>query len=106
MHLAIVKGFGQRACRKEARIIESQDKRASLCRRFRRRLHMVGYITRIAVFAGLVAISSMARADIYRCIDADGTTLYSDAPCPLNAKAKANITEEVGACSTPQCEEQ
>jgi len=61
---------------------------------------------RIALFAGLVAMSSMARADIYRCVAADGTTLYSDAPCASDAKAKANITEEVGACSTSQCEEQ
>jgi len=63
-------------------------------------------ITRIALFAGLVALSSIAQADIYRCVDADGTTLYSDTPCARDAKAKANITEEVGACTTPQCEEQ
>jgi len=63
-------------------------------------------LTRIALFTGLVALSSLAQADIYRCVDADGTTLYSDMPCARNAKAKANITEEVGACTTPQCEEQ
>jgi glutamate-1-semialdehyde aminotransferase len=63
-------------------------------------------ITRIALFAGLVALSSLATADIYRCVDADGTTLYSDIPCARNAKANANITEEVGACTTAQCEEQ
>jgi hypothetical protein len=67
---------------------------------------MLTCMTRIAFFAGLAALSSIAQADIYRCVDPDGTTLYSDTPCARNAKAKANITEEVGACTTAQCEEQ
>ena len=63
-------------------------------------------LTRISILVGLVALASAARADIYRCVDADGSTLYSDTPCARNAKSKANITESVGACATAQCEEQ
>ena len=67
---------------------------------------MLTDIARFALFASLLATSSMAWADIYRCVDADGATLYSDTPCARNARVKSNITEEVGACTTPQCEEQ
>ena len=62
--------------------------------------------TRIAILVGLIALASAARADIYRCVDADGNTLYSDTPCARGTKSKANITESVGACTTAQCEEQ
>jgi hypothetical protein len=61
---------------------------------------------RIALFAALVTLASMAHADIYRCVDGDGNTLYSDTPCSRNAKSTSNITEGVGACTTAQCEEQ
>ena len=63
-------------------------------------------LTRIAICAGFAALTSAAQADIYRCVDADGGTSYSDAPCPRNAKSKSNITDSVGACTTAQCEEQ
>jgi hypothetical protein len=63
-------------------------------------------LTRIAICAGFAALTSAAQADIYRCVDTDGGTSYSDAPCPRNAKSKSNITDSVGACTTAQCEEQ
>jgi Domain of unknown function (DUF4124) len=63
-------------------------------------------LARIAILVGLVALASAARADIYRCVDADGNTLYSDTPCARSAKSTANITESVGACTTAECEEQ
>src|SRR5438045_9385536 len=61
---------------------------------------------RTALFAGLIALASIAHADIYRCVGADGNTLYSDTPCARDARSNSNITENVGACTTAQCEEQ
>jgi uncharacterized protein DUF4124 len=63
-------------------------------------------LTRIAICACFAAFTSAAQADIYRCVDADGGTSYSDAPCPRTAKSKSNITDSVGACTTAECEEQ
>jgi hypothetical protein len=62
-------------------------------------------LARIAIAAALSA-ASLAHADIYRCVDAQGNTSYSDSPCPRNAKSGTNVTEDVGACTTTQCEEQ
>jgi hypothetical protein len=50
--------------------------------------------------------SSAAYGDVYRCVDSNGRTSYSDAPCARDAKSTSNITESVGACTTAQCEEQ
>jgi hypothetical protein len=61
---------------------------------------------RISICVALVALASAAHADIYRCVGADGNTSYSDTPCARDAKSKSNITENVGACTTAQCEEQ
>jgi Domain of unknown function (DUF4124) len=44
-----------------------------------------------------------AQADIYRCVEAAGNTLYGDAPCPHGAMRSSNITAAVGACSTVEC---
>ena len=63
--------------------------------------------TRITICAGLVTLASTAAyADIYRCVDSNGRTSYSDAPCARDAKSTSNITDSVGACTTVQCEEQ
>jgi len=58
------------------------------------------------VLAVLAVGASLAHADIYRCVDTAGKTSYSDSPCASNAKSASNITEDVGACTTLQCEEQ
>lgn len=63
-------------------------------------------LTRIVICAGFAALASSAQADIYRCVGTDGSTSYSDTPCPRNAKSTSNITDSVGACATAQCEEQ
>jgi hypothetical protein len=58
----------------------------------------------ILTFAALAALSTTAHADVFRCVGADGKTLYSDSPCPQSAVQKSNITDAVGACNTAQCE--
>jgi hypothetical protein len=60
----------------------------------------------LSVCAALVALASAAHADIYRCVGADGNTLYSDTPCARDTRSTSNITESVGACTTALCEEQ
>jgi len=55
-------------------------------------------------FAALVALSTAAQADVFRCVGPDGKTLYSDAPCPHGTVRKSNITDAVGACNSAECE--
>ena len=55
--------------------------------------------------AALALLSPAAQADIYRCVDAQGKTLYSDSPCARDSKSTSNITENVGVCASAQCEE-
>jgi hypothetical protein len=57
---------------------------------------------RCALVAAL-ALPCAAVADIYRCVGADGRTSYSDSPCP-RASTSTNVTEQVQACATPECE--
>ena len=57
-----------------------------------------------AILIGLVAsLPWAAQADVFRCVDASGQTLYSDKPCPKDAVSKSNITSEIGACSGSDC---
>jgi len=63
-------------------------------------------LTRLMISAALAALAVSAQADIYRCVNTDGSTSYSDKPCPQSAKSKSNITDSVGACTSAQCEEQ
>jgi Domain of unknown function (DUF4124) len=59
----------------------------------------------LATVAVLIALPcGTAWGDIYRCSDADGKISYSDSPCPHGAVAKSNITVNVGACTTAECE--
>ena len=58
----------------------------------------------MAVIALWALLSVCASADVYRCVGADGKTLYSDSPCPHGATQKSNITTAVGVCATPECE--
>src|SRR4051794_7675576 len=68
---------------------------------------MLNSWTRIAMCAAAVTLaSSIAYADVYRCVDSNGRTSYSDAPCAGDATSTSNITESIGACTTAQCEEQ
>lgn len=61
---------------------------------------------RSLVLVVLTAGASLAHGDVFRCVDTAGKISYSDSPCASDAKSASNITEEVGACTTAQCEEQ
>jgi len=50
-----------------------------------------------------LCVSCSAAADVYKCTDPEGKTLYSDALCPAEAKEAQNITSLVEECSTPEC---
>lgn len=54
-----------------------------------------------AIAAGLYSMPALA--DVYRCVLADGSTAYADAPCPANAALAANITEDLQICTTEVC---
>jgi hypothetical protein len=59
---------------------------------------------RLTILAILTALPIAAQADVYRCVGADGRTLYSSSPCPREAVHKSNITASIGACKTAECE--
>lgn len=48
-------------------------------------------------------VAQFASAEIFRCIDKDGTTLYGDSPCPSGSVAAKTITQQIGECTTPDC---
>jgi hypothetical protein len=41
----------------------------------------------LLLFVALAAASSLASAQVYKCVDAQGKTVYSQAPCPGTAKS-------------------
>src|ERR1700674_1731396 len=59
---------------------------------------------RIATLTALATVPLAVHADVYRCIQPDGKTLYSDSPCPREAVQKSNISAAIGLCSTAECE--
>jgi hypothetical protein len=60
--------------------------------------------THVALLWAFIALSPAAQAEIYRCTGVDGKTLYSDMSCPPDSLRKSNITSDVGACGTAECE--
>ena len=50
-------------------------------------------ISRFAVLAGGCLLAAAAQAQVYKCVDAQGKTVYSQAPCPSGAKAKTLSTD-------------
>jgi hypothetical protein len=59
---------------------------------------------RMAMLTALATVPLAVHADVYRCIQPDGKTLYSDSPCPREAVQKSNISAAIGLCSTAECE--
>lgn len=59
---------------------------------------------RMALLTAVATLPLAAHADVYRCIQPDGKTLYSDSPCPRDAVQKSNISAAIGLCSTAECE--
>jgi hypothetical protein len=66
---------------------------------------MTARLIQLALACGL-ALPAVAAADIYRCVSPDGSTTYSDSPCPGNAAMSSNVTELIGACNSAECEAQ
>jgi len=54
---------------------------------------MTLYIRHAAMFALLVA-APLAQAQVYKCVDKAGKTVYSQSPCPSNTKS-ANVRQSV-----------
>ena len=46
----------------------------------------------LIVFIGFLAICGTAQAQINKCVDANGKTVYSQGPCPKGAKASTVAT--------------
>ncbi|HEY7760048.1 MAG TPA: DUF4124 domain-containing protein [Burkholderiales bacterium] len=64
---------------------------------------MTARLIQLALACGL-ALPAAAEADIYRCVSPQGSTSYSDSPCPGSATMSANVTELIGACTSPECQ--
>jgi len=64
---------------------------------------MTARLFQLALACGL-ALPAAAAADIYRCVSPEGSTTYSDSPCPGSAARSANVTELTGACTSTECQ--
>jgi hypothetical protein len=64
---------------------------------------MTKTLTRLLAITAFL-LPAGVHADVYRCVGGDGKTLYSDSPCPQESVRKLNITSDVGACTTAECE--
>jgi hypothetical protein len=55
-------------------------------------------------FLFLIAlVACSAHAEVFRCLTAEGKTLYSDSPCP-HGSTTTNISSHVGECADEQCQ--
>lgn len=64
---------------------------------------MIKRILALSVGVSFGLCAAAASADIYRCVMADGKTVYSDEKCDGATAAAANITDSLAVCSTDQC---
>jgi hypothetical protein len=60
----------------------------------------------IALLACVPVLAPLAHADALRCTFSDGSTLYSDSPCPRGTVASRSIARLVDACATAECTNQ
>jgi Domain of unknown function (DUF4124) len=60
-------------------------------------------VTLMLVLTGLLAAGT-AHADIFRCSDADGKTLYTNFPCPGGTRT-INTLPSPQACTTVECDQ-
>ena len=60
-------------------------------------------VTLMLAFSGLLAAGA-ADADIFRCSDADGKTLYTNFPCPGGTRT-INTLPAPQACTTAECDQ-
>jgi hypothetical protein len=64
---------------------------------------MTARLIQLALACGL-ALPAAAVADVYRCVSPEGSTTYTDSPCPDSAAKSANVTELIGACTSAECQ--
>ncbi|MET0682010.1 MAG: DUF4124 domain-containing protein [Casimicrobiaceae bacterium] len=50
------------------------------------RIHSLRHVTQMIVALAVFATASLAWGQVYKCADATGKTIYSDAPCDAAAK--------------------
>ena len=60
--------------------------------------HSAAYL----LVAGLSLVHGVAHADIFRCVDQDGKTLFSDSPCPQGMRT-TDVTSDPPVCAKEEC---
>ena len=60
----------------------------------------VSLTSRAALVAAGCLLASGAQAQVYKCVDASGKTVYSQAPCPSGDKAKTLSSQPPPAASS------
>jgi hypothetical protein len=58
-------------------------------------------MVRIALFAAAFLVASGAQAQVYKCVDSSGKTVYSQDPCPANTKSEAMSRNVLSAPAAP-----
>ena len=53
----------------------------------------------LIAFIALLSVAGLAQAQINKCVDASGKTVYSQGPCPKGAKASSVAAEPTAAAS-------
>jgi len=56
--------------------------------------------------AFLWTVPVMSHAEIFKCVSHEGDITYGDSPCGKGVARSVNISAEVGACATAECEAQ
>jgi hypothetical protein len=60
----------------------------------------------LVFLALLLGVPTMLHAEVFKCVSQEGRISYGDSPCAKGVAQAANISAEVGACTTPECEAQ
>ena len=66
-------------------------------------MRLQNVLTFLLAFSGLL-IAGAAHADIFRCSDAEGKTLYTNSPCPDRMRT-VNTLPAAQACTTEECDQ-
>jgi Domain of unknown function (DUF4124) len=56
--------------------------------------------------AFLWTVPTPSHAEIFKCVSHEGKISYGDSPCAKGVAQSVNISAEVGACTTSECEAQ
>ncbi|MEO8004290.1 MAG: DUF4124 domain-containing protein [Betaproteobacteria bacterium] len=66
-------------------------------------MRMQNFVTVLLALSGLL-VAGTAQADIFRCSDADGKTLYTNFPCPGGTRT-INTLPSPQACTSAECDQ-